>query len=182
MTANARFCRVARAMLRICRITALLLPMSACVLPIAPEFQDPPATPNYAPVFLAVEPPIGTIVKLAATDQALFTVTVSDPNAADDLYVRFIVDYPPYSVSNTRTTDKQPVQHRDDGKILNMDVPFEPSCTSPGLAVGLPRHQIMAVLADRPFVKPPPPADLTRVVEPGKTVIATWTLELECKP
>src|SRR5882724_1117584 len=92
MTARARALRVARMLLRSGSICALLV-MSACVLPIAPEFQDPPASENYAPVFIDTIPPAGQVV--TASPVAAFTIIVEDPNVGDDLFVRWIADFPP---------------------------------------------------------------------------------------
>jgi hypothetical protein len=178
MSAAPRFSRVARLVLSSALITLVPL-MSACVLPVAPEFQDPPTTSNYAPYFQA--PPIPDLGSEVTTPS--FEVLVTDPNIGDDLYARWIVDYPPYS-DNTRSFTQPKVAHRTDGLPLSQDFLFTPNCVDNSLAK-LARHQIMLVVADRDFSKQMPGSvqavDLTRIPVEGRKVIGTWTLDMECK-
>jgi hypothetical protein len=160
--------------------------MSACVLPVAPEFQDPPAAVNFAPVIQDTVPPIGMIVDGIPTRVPTFTVSVSDPNLGDNLHVRFLADYPPDTANTRDLLRDREIDHRTDGKPILMDVSVSPSCDADNLAK-IPQHQIMAIVADRPFDDSPPPvgmtADLTKLLDPdghGKKVMATWTLNLEC--
>ncbi|HVU53393.1 MAG TPA: hypothetical protein VHL80_22065 [Polyangia bacterium] len=160
--------------------------MSACVLPLAPEFQDPPSSANIAPSFTDVVPPIGMIVDGTQDHVPTFTVSVTDMNVGDDLHVRFLADFPPFT-ANTRTLMRDtPIAHRSDGRPILQDVSETPDCTLDSLAK-IPQHQIMAIVADRPFDDTAPPAgmtpDLTKLLDPegmGKKTIATWTLNLEC--
>src|SRR5207244_709655 len=57
----------------------LALAAPACVVPVGPQFQDPPATQNYEPRILAAQPPLGERVT-----GTTFHVTVQDPNVLDD--------------------------------------------------------------------------------------------------
>jgi hypothetical protein len=153
--------------------------MSACVLPIAPEFQDPPASENYAPIIVDSDPPLGMRVTATAGKLTPFSVTVTDPNVGDTLHVRWIVDYPPFS-TNTR--------------VLQEDFPVPPSpspttvtqnigCAESTLSV-LASHTVMAIIADRGFMQsmlPPAPVDLGRVQAEGLKAVAVWTLDLECQ-
>ena len=185
MTVTTRKVRVARMLLRSAVICSVSV-MSACVLPIAPEFQDPPAAANFSPVITDAVPLIGMIVDGTPARVPTFTVSVTDPNLGDDLHVRFLADFPP-ATANTRTLVKDTlIAHSTNGKPLLQDVSATPSCTTDNLAK-IPQHQIMAIVADRPFDNSPPPAgmapDLTKLIDPdrqGKKVIATWTLNLEC--
>jgi len=72
-----------------------ILPITACVVPVAPEFQDPPRGLNYQPYFVTTFPDLETAVTVGA--KQTFTVTVADPNAGDGLSVRWARDYPPYA-------------------------------------------------------------------------------------
>jgi hypothetical protein len=152
--------------------------MSACVLPLAPDFQDPPASANYAPFFFNVEPPIGSVVQTNS-----FLVTVSDPNVGDDLTVRWIADFPPHT-DNTRVLLTHLVSHSADGTPLVHDDMVMPDCVIDSLAK-IQRHQIMVVVADRGFLPPQVPGskeiDVARIPDVGRKVVATWTLEMECK-
>jgi hypothetical protein len=121
MTAPRRCPCVARMLLRSGQL-CLLLAMSACVLPIAPEFQDPPAAANYAPFFQFVDPPLGTRVTAAPDKVTTFTLQISDPNLGDNLHVRFISDFPPFT-SNTRVLEPDlTIPHRADGMPLSQSV------------------------------------------------------------
>ncbi len=164
--------------LRTAALLALPITMSACVLPIAPEFQDPPASKNYAPVFLNVQPDIGSIVTVASLP---FIATVTDPNVGDDLRARWIVDYPPYT-SDTRTSSTMTATHTADGTPLLHDFRYAPDCIVDNLAK-IQRHQVMVVVADRDFAtQAQGPIDLTKLQDAdGGKVIATWTLDMECK-
>jgi hypothetical protein len=166
-------------------LVGLVSVMSACVLPITPEFQDPPSAANYAPVILSAMPDIGSLVT-ATNPSAVptFTIYVQDPNLGDDLHVRWIADYPP-DTANTRFLLKDFfISHSSNGMLLNAPSSVTPSCIG-DLAKTLPQHQIMAVVADRPFDDslPPPntPVDLTKLSKPeGRKVIATWILNVDC--
>jgi hypothetical protein len=152
--------------------------MSACVLPIAPEFQDSPTSSNYAPYFqpTTIIPDLGAEVTVPS-----FEVTVTDPNIGDSLYARWIVDYPPYS-DNTRSFTQPKVAPNGDGTPLLHDYLFTPNCIDNSLAK-IARHQVMLVVADRDFAKqlPMQAVDLTRIPMEGREVIGTWTLDMECK-
>jgi hypothetical protein len=182
MSASPRFSCVARLVLMLRRSALLmcLVPlMSACVLPIAPEFQDPPTSSNYPPYFTTTPvPDLGSNAMIPS-----FDVLVTDPNLGDDLYAKWIVDYPPYG-DNTRSFIQPKVSHRDDGLPLLHDYPFAPNCVDYTLAK-IARHQIMVVVADRPFLVQQPiegqSIDLTRIPGDGRKVIGTWTLDMECK-
>jgi hypothetical protein len=178
MSVRPRFLRVARMMLRFATILALPS-MSACVLPIAPEFQDPPSPLNGAPVFQFEDPPIGSVVTKPS-----FTVVVTDPNVTDDLYYRWIADFPPFT-ENTRTLlPVTKLQHSADGTPLSQDLTIQPDCINDNLAK-LASHQVMLVVADRPFLPaqsmPGQPVDFARVPAGAGVRVGVWTLNMECK-
>jgi hypothetical protein len=185
VSARPRLSSVARRMLCsagiILPLLSTTLPMSACVLPVAPEFQDPPTSANSPPFFITTDPEIGFVVTKA---KASFTVTVSDLNVEDDLSYRWIADYPPYTDNTRRLSDDGTISHSADGKTLQQDISVTPDCVSNMLAK-TPRHQIMVIVADRKFeplqATPTQPIDFARVPTGAGKVIATWTLELECK-
>jgi hypothetical protein len=175
MTAEARAPRVARMLLRSGSSCALIV-MSACVLPIAPEFQDPPASENYAPVFIDTEPPAGSIV--TASPMLTFTVVVSDPNVGDDLQVRWIADFPPLT-DNTSVMATTPIPHAAGATVSSHETSIQPNCALHHLA-RIPSHQIMAVVADRPFLDPGTPIDFERLPPDGLKDSRSWILNLDC--
>jgi|GEM_PF-1937723 hypothetical protein len=180
MTAAPRPPSVARMLLcissRTLSICALLL-MSACVLPIGPDFQDPLSSPNYAPYFVDTLPVAGSIV--TATDTVpQFRVTVQDPNVGDDLEVRWIADYPPFT-ENTRVILTTPLPHP--GVPQPQDATVTPNCTLDSLAK-IPSHQLYVVVADRPFLDPVAgkPVDVEALPPDGRKDSRSWTLNLDC--
>jgi len=153
-----------------------LLSMSACVLPIAPEFQDPPASENYAPVFIDTNPQAGQIV--TASPVAKFTVVVEDPNVGDDLQVRWIADYPPITDS-TSVMATTPVPHAAGATVSSHEVSIEPNCALHHLA-RIPSHQIAVIVADRPFLDPGTPINFERLPLDGLKNSRSWILNLDC--
>lgn len=153
---------------------------SACVLPLAPEFEDPPAAQNFAPVIVDSFPVNGAVVSTP-----MFRVTVDDPNVADDLYLRWIADFPPFSDSSRRLGDDIKLSPPAAG-TLRPDAVLSVDCTLHALAKMTTTHQIMIVVADRPFRSPDQEPSLERKLTslpPGvaKRAEAHWTLNLECK-
>jgi len=156
---------------------------AGCVIPIGPDFQDPPASQNYAPYILDSDPTLGAIATATPAADVTFHVTVSDPNAGDNLTVRWILDYPPYGV-NTRPQPDEVLAHDPDGQVHERVVPpFTPDCVLSSLAK-IPSHQVMVVISDRGFLPVANPgaasADLTRVPDDGHRVTGTWTLDVDC--
>jgi hypothetical protein len=179
--AGPRLRRLARGLLcslgSFTKLTVLILTsvhMSSCVLPIAPEFQDPPAAANFPPMIIEGRPPLGSIVS-----QTHFEATITDPNLGDDLHVRWVVDYPPFSSSNTRTLEDQTISHPTNGQPLKQDVSIDIDCIIDVLAP-IAQHQVMLIVADRDFPSPPPQNKLEVVPLPGYSVVGTWVLNLDC--
>jgi hypothetical protein len=138
--------------------------MSACIIPVGPEFQDPPGAPNASPEIINANPTWGAEVSATALMGQPFQITVTDPNA-ETLYIRFIVDgvivEPPQRMVSPSELPKQLT------KVVacNTDIHTPQS-----------RHPVTAVVADQDFVSGDP--DLRK--SPGLTSIITWTLNLTC--
>jgi hypothetical protein len=148
---------------------------SACVLPIAPEFQDPPASVNFEPTFVDTDPPAGSIV--TANPTATFKLVLQDQNVNDDLHVRFIFDFPPLSDA-TSAVDLPIVVHSPTGQLLDAQ-PFTPDCRLHRIAPGSV-HQLFVVVADRPFDLPGSPPDFERLPPDAKKNTRSWTLNMDC--
>src|SRR4051812_34452857 len=84
-------------------------PMSACIIPAGPEFQDPPGVPDSPPMLLSVSPDFGSTT---TKDGPMFMVQPTDVNVGDDLYVLWLTEYPPeqFFVSQPVT-----IPHSEDG-------------------------------------------------------------------
>ena len=152
---------------------------SACVLPLAPEFEDPPAAQNFAPLIVDSFPVNGAVVSTP-----MFRVTVDDPNVADDLYVRWIADFPPFDEDSRRLGDDVKLSPPAAG-TLRRDAVLLVDCTLHALARQTTTHQIMVVVADRPFLPPDQETSLDRKLtslpKDAPRAEAHWTLNLECK-
>jgi hypothetical protein len=181
MSARARLFGLARVLLRRGPFASSSLPLllmvtsiSACIVPLAPEFQDPPAAQNYPPTVVSADPPLGSIV----TQKSMFSLVLRDPNVNDDLFVRWEADFPPFNPNLTRglngsgTTIPHPT-----GGLQVVDTSVIVDCQANALATSIPQHQIMAIVADRPFL---PGGDLDS--SDGNVLKASWTLNLECMP
>ena len=109
----------------------------------------------------------------------MFRVTISDPNLGDDLHVRWLADYPPFS-SNTRTIQEdQTIVHSMNGQPLQQEVSVPVDCGLENLAP-IAQHQVMVVVADRPFPLSAPAGDLASVPPPGHAVVGSWILNDNC--
>jgi len=102
--AIAEIWRMVRALLSWTIFSPVLLALllsGGCVLPVGPEFQDPPAEIQQPPYFLS--PPGGTdgspfyeqTVTLSGTTPQQFVAVVADANLNDTLTVRWVANYPP---------------------------------------------------------------------------------------
>jgi hypothetical protein len=145
-------------------LLVLLLSMPACIIPIGPEFRDPPGNPNAKPFFWSTDPPIGSV-----STSGLFAVTPSDDNVEDHLFVRWIADYPPFEEETTRHHFVE-IMPRDDGRPLRQRVENTFECSA---LRRLPTHQIMAIVSDRPYL--PNSQELEKTLPGGDIVVAAWT-------
>jgi len=124
----------------------------ACVLPVSPSFEDPPASPNFAPTLVDSDPPAGSIVQPGLTLQ----VTITDANPRDTLYVRWVSDYPLATADSRVLTDVRTFAPSSDGKVHATRVTYQTDCAA--LAPGLTVHRIEVIVADRPLKKPDDPS------------------------
>ncbi|MFL5305698.1 MAG: hypothetical protein ACJ8F1_10805 [Polyangia bacterium] len=158
-------------------LLALLHPMFACVIPVAPDFQDPLTAANSPPAIIDATPPLGSIVLVAPS--STFTIQTVDPNVNDTLYVRWVVDYPPYQ-SSTATFDykfRPPVTG-----TVHSDSSQQPIDCSQGFATVTTPQEFEVFVADRPFL-PRSTATNNRLdlVETGGYVArGNWTLIFQC--
>jgi hypothetical protein len=151
--------------------------MSACIIPVAPEFQDPTASPNYAPVLESATPALGSLVTIPTMLQ--FEVTATDPNLDDNLYFRWFVDYPPNTANVTHEIgDDGEVAHPVDGTAIQALIKVTVDCLD-GLASTVNSlHQLELLVADRPFLPSP---SIDQVPSPGFVISANWTFQINCQ-
>lgn len=168
--------RSAHLFLRRAWLAALPLWAGACVAPVAPQFEDP--TGNYSPYLVSSDPPAGSVL---STGTPIVAATLADPNLQDDLYGRWLIDYPPYDDSRSRLALEFRLPPSD--AVDRETVRFAPNCAEDQIAASLDSHRVTLSVADRPFVPPEQaPADLRldTVPDDGFLLRATWILNLTC--
>jgi hypothetical protein len=145
--------------------------MSACIIPLGPEWQDPLAVQNSSPFFEDATPPFGSVNVMDPT----FRVVISDLNVGDTLHVRFLSDFPPFDRDVTRTLVKdQPYPPTSDGRRLVEA--FELTVPCDELSLQRTSHQLHVILADREFTDPSE-RELEEVKEGGRIAIGSWVFE-----
>ncbi len=155
---------------------AVLFSATSCVVPIGPEWSTPQN--NYPPAIAYANPPVGSILGLDADGGAPLTVEVEllDPNTQDNLYYRWIVDYPPYSAGISRLT-LEGVQ--PGGNKLGRDaIYFAPNCND--IAHGFSDHRLLLAATDGPFLSEDPSQGNLDAVGSGFLVEGAWQFNLAC--
>lgn len=163
-------------------VAALLAVASGCVIPIAPEFEDPEV--NYPPYVVRTDPRAGEIITPPPGEQAEIEVTLGDPNVRDPLYVRWVFDYPKYDPSVSRLAQEFTLPPAPNGGQERGRFRIAPSCSVHGIALGASPHRLMMIASDRPFVKAEMAPEENRYDTPspgGYVVRAMWILNLECR-
>jgi len=156
----------------------LLSASPACVIPVVPEFKDPPEAKNRPPQIVTVNPALGdTVTRRDPT----FTIKFNDPNG-DKLFVRWIADYPPFGPNRRFITGILEFPPSADGTPLDAQSSVGVSCGEPGLVSTISLHKIMAIVADRPFVSTSMTNDLMKATDDGLTVSAWWLFAADCPP
>lgn len=145
--------------------------MSACIIPVGPEFQDPPGIPDSAPYIVSAVPEQGSI-----TTVTNFSIVVSDPNVQDDLNVRWLLDWPETVAGTHRFVKDDLISHDANGKRLMASSTATIGCnlTTPA---PLPLHRLFVVVADRDFDE----SDITAVKNDGNKTVATWVWNVTCQ-
>jgi len=149
-----------------------------CVLPLAPSFEDPPAPQNYPPQIVMTDP--AAVFVLPGT----LTVTVTDPNPGDDLYLRWIGEYPPITPNSHLLAPDLKITKSADGSVLYEMRSF-PNLSCASLATGVMAHPVTALVTDRPF---PDPATLTshedlltKTADDSGRAEAHWIINVNCQ-
>jgi len=164
-------------------LAALPVWACACVVPVAPEFEDPAG--NYAPYVVSSVPAAGAVLPASAdtpTATDAIEVTLGDPNLEDKLEVRWLIDYPPYD--STLSREALDVRLPSSGAVKRESIRFAPSCADIQSASGLPSHRVTLSVADRPFLPPnqaSPDLRWDSVSAEGFVVRTTWTVALSCR-
>ena len=146
-----------------------LLP--SCIIPVGPEFQDPPGVANSPPQILDPSPTWGDEVTAPAT----FTITVADPNLTDELFIRFLVDGELATINDNHRgppADGSPVRPSVSNQITCQNIPDSKKTLS--------HHRVLAAVADRDWDLSVP--DRLTPLPPGLVSSpVTWTVNITCQ-
>ena len=145
--------------------------LSACIIPVGPQFQDPPGDPNTPPQILDPDPTWGAEVTAPETG-ATFTITVIDPTPTDQgLFIRFLVDNELTAIVNTVPPSAGSVRATVSNTITCQLIPMDRRTFS--------QHSVLAAVADNMFdidvqdnLTAKPPGLVSSPV--------TWTLNITC--
>jgi hypothetical protein len=158
-------------------LAALPLLACACVVPVAPQFEDP--SQNYSPFVVSSVPPAGAELPASADTIA---VTLGDPNLDDVLVARWLIDYPPYDAAISRLA--LDVRLPPSGAVDREIIHFAPSCSDDQIVSGPASHRVTLSVADRAFLPadqvPVPDLQLDSVSDKGFVVRTTWIVDLTC--
>lgn len=143
--------------------------MPACIIPVGPNWQDPPGERNHAPEIVSITPPVGMIV----TTSVGFRVVFSDPDG-DPLFFRWLAEAPPIvqGISFIQPVDDHPPS------MEPAESKFPAECGQ--LQASRTTHQIKVGISDRPFIVPDKAADALTTVDGSLPIEFAWTLEKAC--
>jgi hypothetical protein len=101
-----------------------------------------------------------------------------DQNVGDTLYVRWLIDYPPYAGTDPLALQTIIPPGQDS---IRPPVFFAPNCIDNNIAQGL-SHRLLLAVSDRPFGPVDPALPAWDTVSPGGfRVDAMWPFQLDCK-
>jgi hypothetical protein len=150
-----------------------------CVVPVGPEWTDPQN--DYPPTIGSATPPVGSVLTNDpdASQPLTVEVVLSDQNTRDALYLRWIIDYPPYVDGVSRLAQEWTLPGGD-----NMDRPsvyFAPNCKDDQIASGFSNHRLLLAVADRKFAPLDPSSTSLDAVPPGNFLVeGAWQFTLDC--
>ncbi len=153
--------------------------LGACVIPVGPEWTDPAG--NWPPTIHSANPPVGSVLAYDAVTATplVVEVTLADQNRHDDLYVRWLIDYPPFVAAVSRLAYETTQPHGTE--IVRPLLSFAPSCADDQIATGFSNHRLLLAASDRPFLAIDPAQPVLDAVAEGNSVVrAVWELNLPC--
>jgi hypothetical protein len=160
--------------------------MSACIIPVAPNFQDPPSVPDSGPFLSGFSPKsFGELVTVPVPGGQVFSANVTDQNVIATLFVRWAVDYPPLTDGVTYSQDQAPIQPSSDRQVKTTTITQLIDCSWIRQPV-TSTHQVELIVADSDFVDSSTfglPADrkLDTTRDPnGLVAYALWPIVISC--
>jgi hypothetical protein len=156
-----------------------LAALPACVVPVEPEWTDPP--PNDPPTIQSTTPPVGAVLIAdpAGSKAMSVSVVLADHNTQDNLYLRWLIDYPPVPAEVSHVA--YGLTLAPEGTVARATTSFAPSCADDRLPPGNATHRLMLAVSDRPFAPVDDSAQtgLDQITD-GFLVEAVWLFALTC--
>lgn len=160
--------------------------MSACIIPVAPNFQDPPSPPDSPPYLYNFQPQnFGEIVTVPVKDAKPFSANVRDLNVGETINYRWVVDYPPFITGVTLSGNQDSITPLA-GQSIDTQLPQPITCPFLNTVVAPSdgKHQLELIVANRTFSPPDgltPDNVLDSIDDPtGFVVRASWTFVISC--
>lgn len=126
-------------------LVALTAIVGACVIPLPPEVIDTDAGIDYPPVIVATIPPMPGIFQFESNPPREYSLTVSDQDIADVLYVRVIRDLNNQAPQPFPVASKEVANDARGSDLRQFTMDSSPFCGSTG------EHTLDVFVADRPF-------------------------------
>ena len=147
--------------------------MSGCIIPVAPDFQDPLGSPNYAPELFSANPPFGSVTPLTAPVGGGFSFLAIDRNVTDSLFVNWVVDeyMTPSLIQNDQAAPSVNGTLQPHMFSVQVSCYRLPSMTTASI------HTLEAIVADGDFV----PGTLDKTQESDRKITrGDWFFTLTC--
>ena len=156
--------------------------MSACIIPVAPNFQDPPSVPDTVPYLSGFVPTSAEIITFLPPSMP-FSANVTDQNVGATLHYHWATDYPPFTGVTTFTDQAEISPSLDGTPTLVTELV---TCKLVNNVSGT--HRLLLMVADREF-KDSSQTGLTTdnqldsLIDPagtGHVVRANWIVVMSC--
>jgi hypothetical protein len=151
--------------------------MTACVVPVGPKWSDPvPGTPPYIG---SANPPVGSALGPGQDSDigppVQVEVNLADQDTGDVIFLRWIIDYPPYSGATRGALE---VSQPGGGSVVRGGEVFAPDCAN--VSPTTSSHQLMLAASTQVFVTALDSATPDAVTDPSTRVEAIWPFVLNC--
>jgi hypothetical protein len=163
-------------------VLASALSMSACIIPVAPNFQDPPSVPDSPPYVSNIVPTYGEVATFQLPTTT-FSAVVNDMNLNASIFYRWVGDYPPNVPGVTWSQLNYPeIKPSLDGLPLKQLLPFDLTCDLVNSVSGT--HRVELILADGQFQDTmglPADSQFDTLLDPNDHIVKiTWTVSMSC--
>ncbi len=160
--------------------------MPACIIPVAPNFQDPTPTPHAPPYLTDYMPQDNSDYFINDPNTgASFSAQVSDQDLGAKLQVRWAINFPPKTgAPPTQVLSDSPISTALEGQPITHQ-PVQQTVKCNLLASSTPpadgRYELALIVADSPLSNDPTlPADQLVDQNAGFVIGGHWTLIFNC--